>query len=259
MKKFLCLIFLFFSFIVSCYAIDENVTMTINDLNKIIGNSDKKIIPNNNLAKAYYMRGFIYETEYKDNIKALTDYNNTVKYNPYHKKALKKICKIKFEMQDNEGALADLKHLIKQFPNDADIHYFSAFIYSEAKQYENTIKECTESIKIQNKNPDAFLLRGITELRLKQKDKGYQDLEYAKRQFYEKNNIEKYKNVVNLITTLKDIENTPPQKKEITYTSRNYSDISYPTYNNNYEVESQLKQLNNNLQNINHTLYTMPY
>lgn len=218
---------------------NENIETSIGRLSYLIYETDKTEIPNVNLAKAYYLRGVIYEDELKDNSKALSDYNNAIKYNPNHKQALWRASKIKQEFKDFSGAIQDINKLIVLSPDDEGLHYLAALFYSELKDYNKAVDECTKSIKIKNKNPDAFYWRGILELKLGNK-KGYQDLEYAKQQYYEINDIEQYKKVSGIIHVLKESDNLA-----------NIKTNNQHKYTTKDTTAEEIKKLNNTLQQIN--------
>lgn len=199
---------------------------------------------NLNLSGAYYRRGYYYEVDYKDYDNALADYNTALKYNPHNKDALLAASYIKYEFKDYKGALNDIKKLISLSPNDSDLHYLASLLYAELKQYNNAINACTKSIVVKNKNPHAFYWRAVNELKLRQDEKAFQDLEYAKQQYYEMNDIENYRKVSQVIAELSQIKANNDQQS---------SNKQY--FSNNAETVKEVKPINENLENINRAKY----
>lgn len=224
---------------------DAVVTFT-----ELIGHLENTDVSNEKLSDCYFRRGYYYEKNYKDLNNALADYNTAIKYNPNNKLALFYASALKNKFHDIEGALQDIKKYIVLEPNDEVAHLIAAFLYSDLKQYNNAINECTQSIKIKNKNPNAFYRRGLNEVMIGKIDKGLQDLGYAKRQYYELNDIDNYRNVSNVINDLNKVQNN------------NYkSPLEYKTntnYSSNYETTNELKKINNNLEKINRNMYMLP-
>ena len=178
----------------SIYVLLEQYDNAIEELQK--ANASK-----NELASVYYLRGK-FSQQQNDLNNALSYFNTALKYNPNYRDALLSTSHIKFEFNDYNGALNDIKKLISLYPNDPGLHYLAGLIYSQLKQYNNAINACTKSIVLKNKNPDAFYWRAVNELKLKQDKKAFKDLEYAKQQYYEMNDIENYRRVAQVVSEL---------------------------------------------------------
>lgn len=208
--------------------------------------------PKIKLSDAYYRRGFYYKQDYNDLDKALADFNTALKYNPNNKDALFAASFIKYEFKDYNGALNDIKKLISLSPNEADLHYLAGLLYSELKQFNNAINAFTKSIVLKNKNPKAFYWRAVNELKVRQDKKAFQDLEYAKQQFYEMNDIENYRRVANVISRLNQI------KAENVIIRPYVQPTNNQYFSNNEDTVKELKQINENLRDINKNMYMFP-
>lgn len=246
MKKFVSVLLLLFLLNFSAFAnektnnIEEmsNVEVYTELLSKL-ENSD---IPKEKLAELYYKRGYFYETENDDLNNALSDYATAIRYNPKHEKALFMASKAKNNINDIQGALADMKQLIKFYPNNAGYHELAALLYTDQKDYNAAIKESTQAIIIQKKNPSAFYLRGLNKLKIGD-ESGLKDLEYAKQQYYGLNDIENYRKTVDVINKLQN------------YKTCTYSQPIHSSNDNSAQAVSELKKINENLQEMNQNSY----
>lgn len=233
------------------HSMAASIYMLLDQYDDAIEELQKANASKNELANAFYLRGK-FNQEQNDLNNALSDFNTALKYNPNNKAALFSASHIKFEFKDYNGALNDIKKLISLYPNDAGLHYLAGLLYSQLKQYNNAISACTKSIVLKNKNPDAFYWRAMNELKLKQDKKAFKDLEYAKQQYYEMNDIENYRRVAQVVSELNLIKtnnviNKPYQQP---------TNIQY--FLDNAETINELKKINENLENINRAKYMFP-
>ena len=151
---------------------------------------------NENLARFYYYRGYLYRTRFADCYAALKDYNKVLDFIPNDEDTLEDLIFIYDYLQDYNSLITITKKRINNNPNNEYLYYFLSTVYIKIYDFKNTILYATKSIKIKSKNPLAFQLRGLAELEIGQTEKGYQDLNYAKRQFLELNDIDRYKKTV---------------------------------------------------------------
>ena len=228
----------------SIYVLLEQYDDAIEELQK--ANASK-----NELASVYYLRGK-FSQEQNDLNNALSDFNTALKYNPHDREALLAASYIKNEFKDYNGALNDIKKLISLYPNNSGLYYLEGLIYSQLKQYHNAINACTKSIVLKNKNPHAFYWRAVNELKLRQDEKAFKDLEYAKQQYYEMNDIENYKHISNVISILNEINANSIISKPYQQSPNNQY------FSDNTESVKELKKINKNLENINRAKYMFP-
>ena len=264
MKKILLLLFLItFALLlvnIQTYGYDKQTQMLetsnkadgVQVFTELIEKLEEINTPKIKLSDAYYRRGFYYKQDYNDLDKALADFNTALKYNPNNKDALFAASFIKYEFKDYNGALNDIKKLISLSPNEADLHYLAGLLYSELKQFNNAINAFTKSIVLKNKNPKAFYWRAVNELKVRQDKKAFQDLEYAKQQFYEMNDIENYRRVANVISRLNQI------KAENVIIRPYVQPTNNQYFSNNEDTVKELKQINENLRDINKNMYMFP-
>lgn len=214
---------------------------TIDEITQRIDKFDKNQVPNLELASLYASRAYVYKKDHNDLKNALADYNMAIKYNPDDTISLLNSSCIKYQFKDDEGAAQDLEKLIRINPEDISVYSLLIKIYYGLKQYDKVIADSTKAILLKNKNPDAFYYRGRAQLALRQIDKGLQDLDYAKRQYLQENNIEKYKETAELINAVKNIiEQSANPAKNIIKQSANPVVIHEHTLNNNiYQLEAQ--------------------
>lgn len=229
--------------------IEETTADKINKLSDIILQQENNHGENKYISNLYWCRGGFYKFE-KNYTMALKDYNTSLKYNPNNINTLKALRDLKAQLKDYDGALIEATNIIKKEPKSSQNYTDRAYIYFLLGQYQNSINDYTQAIVIQPKNPDAFEMRGYIEILNKQKDKGFQDLDYAKKQYYELQMYDKYQHISKYIDELKNIQTKNYSKYP---SSPNYAVNSLPSPVD-YQVLEELKNLNSNLKSIDRTL-----
>lgn len=227
----------------------ENIDEKISKITNLIIKSEDEDASKEAISLLYWLRAKFYE----DNLeytKALSDYNQGLKYTPEDINILKSLVNLKLKIKDYEGALSDINKVIDKDNNIVDNYMKRAQLYFELKQYQNAIKDYTKAITLKPKNPEAFEMRGCLELLVNQKDKGFQDLGYAKQQYYELERYDEYQSLVKYIEELKSPKNTVR-----TYT---HSRIYIPMYENS-GTERQLKEINENIKELDRTIFLKGY
>lgn len=188
-----------------------------------------------------WLRAGLYQQE-KEYAKSLKDYNDALNYCPNEIKILEPLMNLQIKIQDYDGALVNANKIITLKPNIVRNYMNRAHIYFELTQYQNAINDYTKAIVLQPKNPEAFELRGYNEILKGNKDKGFQDLKYAKQQYYELEMYDKYQQILKSINELKSIKNND---------NFIYSNVSLPVLSNS---DNDLKKINQTLDNINRQL-----
>lgn len=161
-------------------------------------NTDRKII-----SALYWAKGTAGRYIENDYSSALNDFKTALEYNSANIAAIKAIELIKIEFKDYDGALLTATNAIKLEPRNSDFYMDRADIYGAMKDYDNAIKDYTQSIIFKSKNPRAFKLRGCSKILKGEVENGILDLKYAKQQYYDLGRYENYKEVVNLIETVR--------------------------------------------------------
>lgn len=187
------------------------------------------------------LRAGLYQQE-KEYAKSLKDYNDALKYCPNEIKILEPLMNLQIKIQDYDGALVNANKIIILEPNITRYYMNRAHIYFELTQYQNAINDYTKAIVLQPKNPEAFELRGYNEILKGNKDKGFQDLKYAKQQYYELEMYDKYQQISKSINELKSIKNND---------NFTYSNISIPVTSN---LDDEQNKINQTLDDIHRQL-----
>jgi regulator of sirC expression with transglutaminase-like and TPR domain len=182
--------------------LDETTEEKIDNLTNWITEQENKETKDKIVLSALYRtRGFYYEKENKT-IKALSDYNTSLKYDANNLPTLKHIRRIKMLIYDYEGALIVANKIIKLEPKDYENYTFRGYIYLMLKKYKQAIDDGTKSILLKNKNPEAFKMRGLAKMSSNQKESGLQDIIYAKQQYYDLGLYEDYQKTLKMYNDL---------------------------------------------------------
>ena len=218
MKKFFWIFIIFLFFIpasakdfrynqqtMQVYEVETDADRAIETYTKLISELEKIDSPKNKLSDLYLLRGKQYESN-KQYSEALLDYKKSIEYNCKNSKALLASSEIKNYYGDYSGALQDIKSYSILKPDVMQAYMIAGALNSTLKKYDAAIIDYTQAIKLKNKNPEAFYWRGLCEIATNKTNKGLQDLDFAKRQYLQLDNVQKYKEVSDLINLLTNKE-----------------------------------------------------
>lgn len=158
-------------------------------------------------AGAHAILGTLYLEQYEDYPRAIESFSNAIKYDSNQASHYSYRGVARMKVGDIDGAISDLTKAItinnQNKTQDAFTYCTRALLYSMNSKYELAVKDATEAIKLQPKYPEAFHFRGLAKLSIALKQKsilGVQnaitDLNYAKEQCLQLNNLEEYQNVM---------------------------------------------------------------
>jgi tetratricopeptide (TPR) repeat protein len=157
--------------------------------------------------EVYSILGTIYLEQYEDYNKAIENFSKAIKYDSTQASnyAFRGVARMKIGYID--GATSDLTRAItinnQNKTPDSFTYCTRALLYSMNSKYELAIKDATEAIKLQPKYPEAFHYRGLAKLNYYAQQKSITgiktaiiDLNYAKEQYLQLNDIEGYQDVM---------------------------------------------------------------
>lgn len=158
-------------------------------------------------AGAHAILGTLYLEQHEDYPRAIESFSNAIKYDSSQAAHYSYRGIARMKAGDIDGAINDLTKTIainnQNKTPDAFAYCTRALLYSMNSKYELAIKDATEAVKLQPKYPEAFHYRGLSKMSLALKtlsmqtmDSGIQDLNYAKEQCLQKDNMAEYQNVL---------------------------------------------------------------
>ena len=166
-------------------------------------NYDKIVEQYPDNAGAHAMLGLLYLEQYEDYPNSIESFSNAIKYDPNCAANYSFRGVARMKAGDIDGAISDLKSAIainnQNKTPDAFAYCTRALLYLINSEYELSIKDATEAIKLQPKYPEAFHYRGLSKMSLALKtlsmqtmNSGIQDLNYAKEQCLQKSDMTEY-------------------------------------------------------------------
>jgi tetratricopeptide (TPR) repeat protein len=127
----------------------------------------------------------------------LENYNNAKKdlesqlqLDPKDFKSLANLIGIKKKLELYEEALADYEKILKEFPNQPDLHKLynnRASLYQEIKNYEKALEDANKALEIKDDYDIGYLNRGEIYMKLGNEKKACQDFKKALKLGLEKN------------------------------------------------------------------------
>jgi len=155
----------------------------------------------------YSILGTIYLEQYEDYNKAINSFSKAIKYDSKQASNYSFRGVARMKIGDIDGAIDDLTKAItinsQNKTPDSFTYCTRALLYSMNGKYESAINDATEAIKLQPRYPEAFHFRGLAKLNYYAQQKSITgvkaaiaDLNYAKEQYLQLNDIEGYQGVM---------------------------------------------------------------
>jgi tetratricopeptide (TPR) repeat protein len=142
---------------------------------KIIENLKKEITTNPEFCIVTY----VYYTLINDYAAAINELNIGVSLDSKNEKILLERARLKDDLNDEKGAIADYTKLIEINPNSAKYYYGRSSSYYDLKKYENVIENCNKAISLDKNYYEAYLMRGDVYDTFGEESKSISDYEKA--------------------------------------------------------------------------------
>lgn len=126
------------------------------DIKKMIENVQKEH-PNKSIG---YVVSHIHYWINNDFSSSLVELNKAVLVDKKDEMALHERAKLKDDIDDEKGAIADYNNLIQLNPNNADYYFERSSCYYDLKEYEKVVDDCSKAILLNDSHCMAYLRRG---------------------------------------------------------------------------------------------------
>lgn len=168
--------------IAKAYYNRANSYIKIQEFAKAISDFTKAIEIEPHKPDCYYNRGIIYYQVEENYNKAISDFSKTISLDAQYINAYLFRADSKFYIDENIGAIADYTKYLNHNPQDpenSETLVFRGIAKAKLEDYRGAITDFKKAIEINPSNGNAYYNRGLSKIRLGQKESGCMDLSKA--------------------------------------------------------------------------------
>jgi tetratricopeptide (TPR) repeat protein len=133
------------------------------------------------IVRLYFERGKV-KIKTEDYMSAISDFNEVIKINKTFSEAFYERGNVKYFLGDDRGAISDYNivlNLKPTFPYNYNLYFYRGCAKKNLKDYQGALLDLNKYIERNKEDDYGYLIRGIIQLNLNQKDKACMDFSRA--------------------------------------------------------------------------------